>query len=189
MAEEKTHFEKLEQVIGEEEEGSPLEEDSLITLSNGIVLKVRGISPFLFRQVEKQFPAPPVPKVFIEEKGREEENYQDPAYLRAVAEVEERKSEAIIDLIVGFGTEVEYVPENIPSPEDNVWIDSLEILLSEKELERIRTNPHIRRIAWIKFVAILTPEDIARITEKVLRKLGVSARDVSESLASFRGNA
>lgn len=186
MTDEQQYFEKLEAVIDSEGDEAPAKEDVFITLTNGVVLEVRGISPFLFRQVEKRFPDPPIPKVFLEDKGREEENPQNPEYLRRLAVVEADRAEALIDLIVGYGTNVVSFPTAFPSPDSDLWIDGLVGLLADDEIDRIRNHKHLRHLAWIKFVAIATQQDIQHIAEKVYRKLGVGSQDVSDALANFR---
>lgn len=180
-------FKKMEEILTSTE-AQEVPKDDCVTLSNGVVLQVFGISPFLFREIEKKYPNPPVPTVFNPDKGRHEENPLDPEYVKACEAQEALRNEAMIDLVIGYGAKIVSVPEHLPNPDDLSWIDRLAFVLSEDELEVLRRNPYIRQIAWIKYIAICTQSDIESIALAVFRRMGVSTEDVSAALSSFQGN-
>ncbi len=57
----------------------------IITLSTGVRGRIRPVPAGLIDEVVSRIPDPEVPRQFIEDKGREELNPFDPAYIEAVA--------------------------------------------------------------------------------------------------------
>src|SRR5688572_31752980 len=72
-------------------------------LSNGIVLELRPIPPHLLSAVNGSFQLPDAPKIWIEEKGREEENPNDPNYLKEVSRIADEQENAVNNLVLGVG--------------------------------------------------------------------------------------
>lgn len=157
-------------------------------LSNGIVLKIKSVPPFLYQAVQNEFKAPPPPKVFIEEKGRDEENPNDPEYIRLLIELDEHQALAINDLFLAAGTEVLSVPEGYFKSEDDGWIASVEFAqnITGKELHIDRDNPIKRYLHWLRFYALETGGDIALATRLPMELGGIREGEVEEVMESFR---
>jgi hypothetical protein len=100
-------------------------DSEIITLSTGVVVRLKPVSSSLVEQMKSAIPMPDVPVVFIKEKQREEENPNDPRYLKQVEEVNQRRSDAILDALCIFGIEL---VDGLP--EDDAWLKNL------KRLER-----------------------------------------------------
>ncbi|HMN10741.1 MAG TPA: hypothetical protein PKD55_00280 [Bellilinea sp.] len=168
-----------------EQSGDP----RLIHLSTGVVLTMKQVSPFLINLLNSKFPDPPVPEVFIESKGRTEPNPLDPEYVALRKRTDEARQEAIINLFMGKGTELVNRPETIPAVEDDGWVeDLLDFSGDQDEYERIMQNPRYRYVAWVKYVAMGTKQDIELLNSRVLQLMGISAEDVAEEVRKFPGN-
>jgi hypothetical protein len=98
-------------------------ESEIITLSTGVVVRLKPVSSSLVEQVRSAIPMPEVPVVFIKEKEREEENPNDPHYINEVEEVNRKRSEAILDALCIFGIEL---VDGLP--EDDAWLKKLQKL-------------------------------------------------------------
>ena len=53
-------------------------DDGLFRLSSGVVLKIKPVPPLLIRQAVAKIKRPKPPVIFLEDKGVEEENPDDP---------------------------------------------------------------------------------------------------------------
>lgn len=152
-----------------------------LTLSNGIVLRLKPVAPFAVRQAALGIPDPKVPRVFIEDKGREELNPNDPDYLAAVDDVRVERISAVTTLMFMAGTEVISVPDGTSGPEDDDWIDMLEAA----GLTIDRTNKYKRYYQWLAWYAA-SEVDISLIVAGVSAISGVREEDVQKAIAGFR---
>lgn len=159
------------------------------TLSNGIVLKVKPVAPYLMTAVVKEFEYPDPPKVYMEEKGRDEENPNDPEYTKTVAEIDAARDLAVNDLLMGVGTEVSSVPEGYFPPESDNWIDQVEFAfrITGKELNIERSDTIRRYLCWLRFYALETQIDLALASGLPLQVAGIQEGEVEEVIESFRG--
>ena len=94
-----------------------------VTLSTGVRVRLHPVSSSLVEEMKGAIKMPPVPKVWIEAKEREEENPNDPRYLDEVAEVERKRADAIFDALCTFGVEL---LDGLP--EDGTWLRKLKLL-------------------------------------------------------------
>lgn len=155
--------------------------DSLVSLSNGVVLKVRKVPNMIFLEVMHRFTPPKVPVVMNEDLGRKEENPNDPTYVDEYNRYQADLSMAIVDTMVLMGTSVYSVPEEIDGPSDESWSRKLKILHivpGEDEMERY--------LMWVKYYAAEDDTDITKIVEAVGRLSGVSEEDVAQAVGQFR---
>lgn len=157
-------------------------------LSNGIVLKIKSVPPFLVQAVQNEFKTPTPPKVMIEEKGREEENPNDPEYLRQLIELEEQQQLAINDLFLAWGTEIISVPDGYFKPEQDEWIAMVEFAqnITGKNIHIERDNQIKRYLHWLRFYALETGADIALATRLPMELAGIREGEVEEVMESFR---
>lgn len=158
------------------------------TLSNGIVLKIKSVPPFLYQAVQNEFKPPNPPKVMIEEKGREEENPNDPEYLRLLLELDEQQSLAINNLFLAYGTEILSVPEGYYRPEEDGWIAKVEFAqnITGKNIHIDRDDEIQRYLNWLRYYALETGGDIALATRLPMELGGIREGEVEEVMESFR---
>lgn len=86
-----------------------------VTLITGARATLHPVSPALIQDVQVSIQNPPVPMFFNEEKGRDEENPMDPAYLAALERAEAERTQAVMDAQIMMGVELVpgfEVPEN-----------------------------------------------------------------------------
>lgn len=157
-------------------------------LSNGIVLAIKSVPPFLVQAVQNEFKPPTPPKVMIEEKGREEENPNDPAYLRALEELSEKQDLAVNDLFLAAGTSVVSVPEGYFKPEDDDWIAVVEFAqnITGTKIQIDRDDKVKRYLHWLRFYALETGGDIALATSLPMQLAGIREGEVDEVMDAFR---
>lgn len=155
----------------------------MFTSSTGVVLRLNKIPRLLIGELAK-VPRPKPPIVFMEDLGRSEENPNDPVYLDKVREWEIAISIKMVDAFILFGTEVVSVPSMIKKHDD----PSVARKLSAIGIEI--TDEEQLLLAWIKYIACPSDEDITAITDGVGRLSGVSEADVNDALQNkFRDNA
>jgi hypothetical protein len=154
-----------------------------ITLSNGIVLKVKPMPPMLLNSVANSIPEPEVPKVFLEDKGREEPNPNHPDYLRAVAERNSTISLATINLILFACTEIIEVPDDVWKLESDDWVPLA-------KMAKVNFDPKDkteRYLAWLRCYALQTIDDLNQAQMIPLKLSGITEEEVEEAMETFRG--
>lgn len=162
--------------------------DAEYTFANGIVLKIKPVPPYLLMALDNEFPDPEPPKIFMEEKGREEPNPSDPGYLLALAENENRKALAVNNLVLAIGTEFVSVPEGMYGPEEDGWLKNLEIVakITGKTLDFDLEDPISRYVAWCRFYALESSTDITIATGLTYNLTGIREGEVASILAGFQ---
>lgn len=150
-----------------------------ITLSTGVVLKVRAVPAWKMNDLTKlERPKPPE----IEVDGRKMENPDDPDYHAAIKKYEEEVSNKMTDYMIVFGTDVVSIPENLPKQEDKEW--KKKVIWSGTP---ISDDPVDVYLAWVKYVAGTQISDIRKISQEVGRRSGVNEVDVKTAADNFRG--
>jgi len=165
----------------EEQQAKPID-DGLIHLSTGVILAPKKVTPFVFQSVASQFKDPPIPRVWIEEKQREEDNPMHPAYLQAKEEAEVDRSMATIDACLALGTKLISIPPELQTPDEDDWLDDLEVV----GITIDRENKRLRYRTWVKFIAAPSVDDIQLIISKVLSTIGVTEEAVARATANFQ---
>lgn len=156
-----------------------------ITLSTGVVLKPKQVPPMTYLQVMTRFEEPKVPTVMNESMGRLMENPDDPSYKKAVERWQLQASDAMMNVLILFGTEFVSAPKGFSTPEDDDWVEKLRIVGAE-------VNPgskNWRYLAWVKSEAAPADADIQTLMGEVGRLSGVSEDDVQASVQSFSSNS
>jgi hypothetical protein len=158
-------------------------------LSNGIVLTIKSIPPLLLQAVNNEFQLPDAPKIYMEEKGREEENPHDPNYLKECQRITEQQDLAISDLILAIGTNVRSVPDGYFPPESDDWIETVEFAnrISGKPLTIDRDDVTKRYLFWLRFYALETGGDVALAQGLPMQLAGIREGEVEDVIDSFRG--
>lgn len=175
-----TYQEKVYEIVDQLD--APHTHEELITLANGIVLKPRPVPPLVLARVEKKFKYPPVPQLMDEDKGRIIENPDDPNYLNAIAEVDAEKSMAQLDVIIGLGTEIVSVPLGMFQVGDDGWLEEVEFFIGEP----VPKSGRARYLAYLKYYAMSSANDIPNVARLALRKTGIGDVEVENALAGFR---
>lgn len=160
-----------------------------LTLSNGIVFEFIPVSPVLTNSVraELELRIPPVPRVWLEEKGREEENPNDPDYLAALRRQEQLNEMALSDALSYAGCKVKFVPEGYFKPEEDGWLTDPRIEVAvHSGLEFDPADPIKRKVVWMRLYAIETYIDARLWDEVQVELMGMREEEVQEALAGFR---
>lgn len=157
--------------------------DETVVLSTGVVLKVNRVSSVLFAELARKFVEPVPPIWHNADIDRDEENPNDPAYLREKEKYNTDLGLAVLNAVILFGTSVESVPPNIERPESNGWKNKLDI----SGIDVGETEDH-RYIAWVKYIAAIGQEDYDRIERAVAGVSNVLEDDVSSASQIFRDN-
>jgi hypothetical protein len=157
-------------------------------LSNGIILTLKPVPPFLLQAVMGEFKDPEVPVVFMQEKGRDEPNPNDPEYIKAMEEVSAKQDKAINDFLLSVGTDVKSIPEGYFPPESDEWIKQIEFAseISGANIYVDKENPIKRYLYWLRFYAIETGFDSAVINTIAYSLGGIREGEVQEVIDSFR---
>jgi len=157
------------------------ENSSTWTSSNGIVFRFRPVSRLIITDAIRRIKDPKPPLVMDPDKGRMEENPNDPDYVEAVADADYRRGMLAVDVYLSMGTEVVYRPEELESVESTGWSDDLESFGLE-----IPARGRARYVAWVKYYA-LTDEETNTLTLMAMRHGGATLEDdVAEALAGFQ---
>lgn len=155
-----------------------------ITLSTGVVLSVNRVSVSLFGEIDVEYPLPKVPKVYDEEREREIENPAHPDYIEELKRVNEIRSTAALDRLVGLGTKLVSVPEGMAGPDSEEWAEQLELLGHSEKIDK----KLMRYVYWVRLLGA-THNDWETLVLNILRVTGVVEGDVKKALDSFRDNA
>ena len=158
------------------------EAGTVVTLSTGIRARIRPVSAKLLDEVQQMVPQPPVPKQFIEEKGREEENPLHPAYLRAVEEANHERGMRTTEALLMFGVEL---VEPIPPEEE--WLPRLTYMVKRGNLtldEWDLGDPLDLELLYKSYIAVATPDLML-----VSMASGLTEAEVAKAEESFRSSA
>lgn len=165
-----------------EEHAKPV--NNTLRLTNGIVLKLKSVPPFLIRQAARNLVPPEIPMADVG-KGRVEPNPDDPIYLQKLEEYGQLTTDVGLNVTIAAGTEIQSLPDSIPSPEDDSWLELLGILGVEVDVSR----PVARYLAWARYVAITDIKDIALLMGAVSGGIGMTEEEVEATVHSFRNRA
>jgi hypothetical protein len=163
------------------EVNAPEDTGGVTTLSTGYLAKIVPVSASLIDQVTSKVKDPEVPMWMNEEKGREEPNPADPAYLTALDEAAKDRGLAAMDALIMFGVELEEEqPENLEGPDGKQWLKKLKFLGIDVDTD----DPFELEFFFKKYVAV-SAEDVNLVTSRS----GMSAADVEAAERSFRRQA
>ena len=158
-----------------------------ILLSSGYWVRIRPVSAHLIDGAQAQVKDPEIPSVYIEEKGRSEENPNDPVYLRALERVDIDRSLAATDAMILFGVELINEDESpFELPPDDVWLAKLQLL--EKKgvfsLAEFDLSDELDKEFAFKKLVVITAVDLPLIA----MANGVQGADIENALDTFQGN-
>lgn len=157
------------------------EEDNLTTLSSGVVVRHKKVPPMILAKIESKFVEPPVPSVYDEQSDRYIPNPDDPNYERELNQFRMDKGNAMLDAMMALGTELVSLPEGLPKPDDEDWIENLAYL--GVEVPKLAIG---RWLAWVKYVAATDTSDIQELAKHGSQALGITEAEVADSIARFQ---
>ena len=161
--------------------------ESEITVSTGVVLKIKKAPSLAFQTIVGNLKQnePKVPVCENPNKGRKEENPNDPDYLKAKSEYDNKANLALLDAAIILCTEIKFIPDGFEKPEDSDWYDSLSIIgITEDQLGA--DNKKKRYLAWVKYFAASMDDDLVLINKEIARLNGVSEGDVTAVMAAYK---
>ncbi len=157
-----------------------------VTLPNGVKLKLHKSPPFALQQAVANLTPPKVPIWRNPGKGRDEENPNDPDYIQALAQYQGQTGQAALNALFLFGVEVVSVPKGMQAIEDTTWSDELAFLDMAVPDD---PNSRVRKLMWLKVVAIDKEEYLEDVSNKLFALQGLSEEDIAAAIDSFRGGA
>jgi len=159
------------------------EEDHLITLSTGVVLRGKAAPSLALVKVIAKRTRPKPPEEYSEALGRWIENAAHPDYLARVKSYEAETASDVLNVLILYGTEVVSVPKGFPDVKSNLWVEEVR----EIGLEVKPDNKSWRYLNWVMFKAAPDAEDTQKIQEMVGNLSGVSERAV-QAAEEFSGS-
>lgn len=150
------------------------DDGDVIRLSTGVELRAKQANPNVLIKIMSKSKRPEPPMVFIEAMGRYMENPDDPDYIKRVKAWEMDYQSAMLNALVGLGTELKSKPKGMLGPEDEAWIRDYR----SYGLEAAPESKAWRYITWVLFVAAPTDKDMQKIGDKVKNLSGVKEEDV-----------
>jgi len=151
----------------------------VMMLTTGVKALIRPVPSYLIDQMVGQIRDPKPPKQFIEEKGREEENPLDPAYLDALNEANRQRGLHTMKAMIAYGIEL---VDGVPDVDE--WLPKLQWMekhtnldLQEYDLE----DPLDLEFVYKAFVAV-SGVDLMMVTIKS----GMQNEEVASAMEGFR---
>jgi len=164
----------------------------LITLSTGVVLRLRPVAPTVMDRARQSVPMPQPPMIRNEAKEKDEPNPNHPEYLKALRLYDEQLVLAAWRAAAILGTSVESLPEGFPGPDDDRWIEELEAGLPEGEeldVQRDMDTPrhkNARYFDWLSLYAFGTEEDAFTVSALATSTVSLTEEEVAAYVESFR---
>lgn len=158
-------------------------DEKTITLSTGVVLLAKPANPNMLIRAMASHQRPSPPMVFIKEMGRQMENPDDPDYISRVQAWQMEYSNAMLNVLIGLGTEIHSIPKGMEGPhpkkKDELpnWIKDYVAM----GFPIVPDSPAWRYITWVMFVAGPTEADTQLIGRKVRALSGVKEADVRDA--------
>lgn len=153
-------------------------DSNYVELADGRRARLVPVSASLMNEVTSRIKDPVVPMWMNDDKGREEPNPSDPAYLAECKEIENQRTMAVFDAMCMFGVEL---VDGLP--DDDLWARKL-MYMSKRgllDLEDYDLDDELdREFLYKRFIAIST-DQIAKIGAIS----GVSDADVEAAEESF----
>ena len=148
--------------------------------SNGIVFRFKRVSRMIITDAGKKIKDPKVPLVMNDDKGRMEENPNDPDYVEALTDANYRRGMLAVDVYLAMGTEVVSCPEDIEPVESDIWKEDIELFGID-----VPAKGKARYVAWLKYYA-LPDDDTNALTLAAMRYGGATLEeDVTDAQAGF----
>ncbi len=156
-----------------------------ITLENGAVLRIRKPATMLLSnvmlQLQKTDPIPEPPMVFIEDKGRDEENPNDPAYKAAMLQWNANSVVRMFNALSVASLSIKDL-NGTYDPEGEEFADFLEAVMIDRASGKAG-----RFLQWLNSYALVKSE-ARQLTHWMMRLAGVGEEDVAEATKFLEGD-
>jgi len=149
-----------------------------VQLSTGVWALLQPVTAAIISEAQSEIKDPKPPMVWIEEKEREEENPNDPSYVKALEKADEQRVLAAMDAMIMMGIDLCDEDGNLVEVEDGPWLKKLRLMAKrgminlgdydlDDEVERDFLYKRyiavgVQDIALISSASGLTEEDIAK---------------------------
>ena len=156
--------------------------DGSIVFSSGVVVKINARKlPVTYLQktwnkINSLQPKPPI--VHMPDKGRKEENQDDPDYIEAYNQWAIDSYEAIANVAVLRGVEIAAIPGNLLKPDSEEWLEEAGIYGAANNREAY--------LMWFNMCAAPTEADVSLFMERLGTILGASQQGVNAAANGFR---
>lgn len=188
------------------------------TSSNGIRITMKRVSRNLIVEAWSRVPEPKVPVVYLENKGREEQNPNDPDYLAALTRRQRQIGELTDLLYLTLGIDKVEITDDSPllrgwaseqdggDPalrarpwDDDAWVEEIMTpfeLAKDQGLDEVvapkipERGKKTRLIAWLKYYA-LDNNEFATLSRSLMfyANSAIKEDDVASATRSFRSEA
>lgn len=156
-----------------------------VTLSSGIVIKLRNVPPFALQDIARQL-VPPAPPIWHNEaKDRDEENPDDPDYQIELLAFKQHQLLTVSMVLLTMGTKFGSAPDDCEGPDGEEWLT----LLKAAGMTIDPQTATERYIAWLRYYALASKEDIQAVMTPLLARTGVQEVEVAQAVAAFRSAA
>lgn len=152
---------------------------SIVTLSTGYRARLVPVSAKLLDDIAHSVTEPPVPKQYIEAKGRDEYNPLDPVYQLEVKEANRLRGLRTTEALVMFGIQL---VEPIPHPDE--WLPKLRYLEKRQGLDLSGydfNDPLDVEFVFKNYIAVSTQDLIFASMAS-----GLTDEEVAEAIAGFQ---
>lgn len=184
-----------EKTEAREKQNKSVQEEKTVTMSNGVIFTVKKVPQVAYADLRDSLPEPTPPIFYNEDYDREEPNVNDPRYLASHSNWQVRMSTGVINLTLMFGSDVKYIPDDIPSPESDEFKEELELTLSTMGWEKrdIRSMGKKQRyLFWVKYKGAVRDGDgddggdLGKLINAIGAMSGVPEEDVATAVEKFR---
>jgi hypothetical protein len=125
---------------------------------------------------------------YLEAKGRDEPNPNDPAYQETMRRLMARTDRVLNDLVVAAGVQIETVPEGYFRLEDEGWLEDPRIVVAAASGYTFdKDNDIQRKVTWLRFYAVETWLDDRMFNRVPIELAGISETEVQAAVDAFRG--
>ena len=148
---------------------------------DGVTICMRGVPSGTVQDAMAKVKPPPVPTWYNEDKGREEENPNDPSYLQALEDLKSEKALAATEAVIMFGMDID---QGTWPPENDVWLKKLKLAHKRGLLD----------LSWVDWDDMIDQQFLflkhrAMTNERYLQlsaMSGMNQEAMVEAIASFR---
>jgi hypothetical protein len=154
--------------------------DGVITLSTGIRARLKPVAASLINEVTNRVRDPKVPMWHDPDKDRDVPHPDDPEYLEARLEAQQKRSSAALDAMILFGVElVDGVPD------ESEWLPKLQFMAKAGHISLEGydlTSEFEREFVFKKYIAVGTND-----LDTVGSLMGITEEAVKRAAESFPG--
>lgn len=166
-----------------------VEADDIYITFRGVVFQLMPVSSFLAHERGSRVVYPEPPMKMNEDKGREEPDPYDPAYLSKFAEMDTLRSIITMNTYFVLGTKLLWKPDDVPDVDSTTWSEPLEdpSILGDYTMKIEPIGTRGRYVQWLKFVCMSDKDYVGLPTQIQILGGGVRAEVVQRAMSTFPG--